>query len=504
MRKSRIGINIATSLLQQAVAVVCGFIVPRLNLGAYGPAYHGIVNSVAQFLSCVTLLRAGIGGVTRAALYKSLTENNIEKTSAIVKATEQFMRKIALIFSGALLVFAAVYPFLVKEEFDWFFSFSLVLILGISTVVQYYFGITNQFLLHTDQRLYISNLWHTAAVILNTLLTVFLIQAGCGIHIAKLGSAVAYSLTPIMLFLYVRRRYGLHRDVAPDYGALQQRWDAFAHQLAAFIHSNTDIMVLTVFTDLKQVSIYSVYSAVVGSLNALIASAANAVEATLGKLLASANQALLREKVDIYELVMHIISTIFFSCAAILIGPFVMVYTAGVQDVNYHQPVMGYLMCLAYWLTVIRLPYQNVIEAAGHFKETKGIAITEAVLNVGLSCVLVAACGTVGVVIGTVVAMAYRTVCYAIYASKNLLEQNILRFLKRLLVSVLTMGVVFAPVFLFGINEIILQAATGYLEWFVVACMVFFYVTIVAVLINGVCYFGKVRKILQLLFKKQV
>lgn len=502
MKRGRIGINIATSLLQQAVAVVCGFIVPRLVLSAYGAAYHGIVNSVTQFLSCVTLLRAGIGGVTRAALYKSLAENDIEKTSAIVKATEQFMRKIALIFCGALLVFAAAYPLLVKEEFDWFFSFSLVLILGISTVVQYYFGITNQFLLHTDQRLYISNLWQTASVILNTILTVLLIRAGCGIHLAKLGSAVAYSLAPIMLFHYVRRRYGLRQDVAPDYGALQQRWDAFAHQLAAFVHSNTDIMVLTVFSNLRQVSVYSVYSMIVGGINMVIASAASAVEASLGRILVRAERTLLRERVDSYELLMHIIGTILFGCAAIMIVPFVLVYTAGVYDVNYNQPLIGYLMCLAFWLAAIRLPYQNVIEAAGHFKQTKGIAIVETALNVGLSCILVVLCGTVGVVIGTVVAMGYRTVCYAAYASKKFLEQSIMGFMKRLLVSAISILAIVVPVFFLGVNESLLQTITGYGEWTMAAIAVFLYVTMVTIVVNFVCYFDKMKKMIRLFVKK--
>ena len=36
MKNSRVGFNVATSLLQQAATVVCGFIVPRLVLGAYG------------------------------------------------------------------------------------------------------------------------------------------------------------------------------------------------------------------------------------------------------------------------------------------------------------------------------------------------------------------------------------------------------------------------------------------------------------------------------------
>ena len=79
MKNSRVGINVATSLLQQAATVVCGFIVPRLVLGAYGSAYNGIVGSVSNFLSGITLLSTGVGGVTRAALYRSLEANDADK-----------------------------------------------------------------------------------------------------------------------------------------------------------------------------------------------------------------------------------------------------------------------------------------------------------------------------------------------------------------------------------------------------------------------------------------
>ena len=502
MRNSRVGINIATSLLQQAVAVICGFIVPRLILNAYGSAYNGIVSSVSQFLSCVTLLRAGIGGVTRAALYKSLEANEPDKTAAIIKATELFMRKIALIFIVALLGFAALYPLLVKEEFDWLFSFTLVLILGISTVVQYYFGIANQFLLHADQRLYIINLWQIAGVLLNSLLTVFLIRAGYGIHMAKLGSAAAFSIQPVVLYLYVRRQYRFKKNIAPDFGAIQQRWDAFAHQLSAFAHSNTDVMVLTFFADLRQVSVYTVYTMIAGGINMLIASAANAVEAVLGKTLAKADQRLLREKVGLYELLMHLAGTILFSCTAILIVPFVMVYTTGIYDVDYNQPLLGYLMCLAYWLSAIRLPYQNVIEAAGHFKQTKNMAIIETVLNIVLSCALVMACGTVGVVIGTVVAMGYRTVCYAIYAREKLLGQSILGFVKRIFASILSLTLIFLPLFCFNIPTNLLLFVSNYAEWIVAATVVFCYVTVVAVAVNVACYYDKIRKLICMFVKK--
>lgn len=487
MRINRVSKNLATALLLQVVTVICGFILPRFILKNFGSAYNGIINSVNQFLSCVTLLRAGVGGVTRAALYKTLAANDREKTAAIVRATEIFMRKIAVIFSVLLVVFAAVYPLFVAEAFDWFFSFSLVLVLGISVVVQYAFGITNQMLLHADQRLYVYNILQTLAVITNTALTVLLVTCGCGIHIAKLGSAVAFSITPVLMHLYVRKNYRLDRKIQPDHGAIGQRWDAFAHQLAAFIHTNTDIMVLTVFTDLLQVSVYAVYNLIVSGVNQMIQVCATAMESMLGSILARQDAKGLDRNVELYEFIINILCTVLYCCVAILIVPFVMIYTAKITDVDYFQPLLGYLMCISAFLSGIRLPYQNVIEAGGHFKQTKLDAILEAALNVTLSVLLVWQLGIVGVVIGTVVAMLYRTVRYAIYASRHILRRPLGVFLKRIAVSLAAAGLVMGIYFLTNIGQYLLRAS-NYLQWAGAAALVLLAVTVVVLTVNFVCY----------------
>ena len=145
--KKKIFYNITSSLVMEVVSVICAFILPRMIISDFGSEYNGMVSSITQFLSVVTLLRSGVGGVTKAALYKPLAENDTYKLSIIVKSTERFMRRIVFIFIAFLLIFASLYPLLVSNEFGWLFTFSLVLILGISTVSQYYFGITHQFLL---------------------------------------------------------------------------------------------------------------------------------------------------------------------------------------------------------------------------------------------------------------------------------------------------------------------------------------------------------------------
>ena len=89
MRTKKALLNSAMALLLELVTVICGFILPRLILETFGSTYNGITSSITQFLSYIALLKAGIGGVTRASLYKPLQDKDTDAVSAIVKATEK-------------------------------------------------------------------------------------------------------------------------------------------------------------------------------------------------------------------------------------------------------------------------------------------------------------------------------------------------------------------------------------------------------------------------------
>lgn len=501
MKNNKLQINIVSSVAVQVVSIVCAFILPRLILVSFGSNYNGIINSVNQFLSCVTLLRAGIGGVTRAALYKPLAEKNNKKVSAIIRATEIFMRKIALIFVLLLLIFAAVYPLFVKEQFDWFFTASLVVVLGISTVSQYFFGITYQMLLQADQKLYVYNFVQIIGTIANTIAAVILINAGCEIRIVKLASAVVFGITPIALFYYVKRNYKLDRNIAPDNSTIKQRWDAFAHQVAAFVNTNTDLMVLTVFSNLYQVSVYSVYNLVISGVKQLVTTCSSAIEAMLGDTIAKESTVQLNAKVNAYEWVLNVISCIALICSAMLIVPFVMIYTQGVSDTNYEQPIFAYLLCFATFMSCIRLPYQNLVEASGHFKETRNGAIGEAIINIVVSVMFVKKWGCVGVAIGTIVAMTVRTIQYAEYASKFILFRSSKIYLKRFIVSFISIAVTMTMFYVFNLGDVLVKATT-YTEWILHAIVVFLVVSIVVVLINAIFYNTETRKGIKILLKR--
>ena len=122
-----------------------------------------------------------------------------------------------------------------------------------------------------------------------------------------------------------------------------------------------------------------------------------------------------------YNTLIHMLSTICFSTAAVSIFNFISVYIKDVSDANYIQHIFGLLIISAEFVYCLRMPYNSIIYAAGKFKETKIPAGIEAGLNIMISCCLVPILGLSGVAIGTLVAMIYRCCSFVLYLTKDVL-----------------------------------------------------------------------------------
>ena len=483
MRSKKAFLNTTSSLILELVTIISGFIVPRLVLSRFGSSYHGITSSITQFISYISLLTAGIGGVTRASLYKPLEEKDSQKISAIIKATENFIRRVAYIFAIGLSLFAILYPLLVLDDFGWFFSFTLVLILGMGTFVRYYFGLTYQMLLQADQKQYVIRFIEIITTVVNTLVAALLIKLVGNIHAVKLGSSLIFMANPIFVFLYVRHRYKIDTDAEPDNSAIEQRWDAFAHQIANFANNNTDLVILSFFTNLKEISVYTVYYGVSNGIRKLVTSVSTGVEAAFGNMIAKGEKKVLERNLSLFEFLIYSLSTLLFTCLGILIVSFVSVYTKGVTDVNYIRPEFGYLIAISEFFNCIRIPYQAVARAAGHYRQTRNGAIFEAVINIVISLVLVKRWGLVGVTVGTLCAMLFRTLQYSIYISKNIVNRSVFVTFKRLLISGVNSAGIVGAVSLLHLGKV-----TTYYTWFLNGLAVFGIALVITVGFSMVFY----------------
>jgi len=466
----------------EIVTVICGLILPRLILVAFGSTYNGITSSISQFISCIALMKAGIGGATKAALYKPLAEHNDREISEIVNQTAKFMRKIALIFAGATLIFAVIYPLWIRRDFDWWFTFSLIIIIAFSTFGQYYFGLTYQMLLVADMKQYVNSVITIIVTILNTIVAVVLIKAGGSIHVVKLGSSFAHLIGPLLLYLYTKRNYNIDSKAITKNDKITQRWDAVGHEVANFVNTNTDIMVLTVFSSLNEISVYTVYNYVIANIRVVLMTFVNSFGSAFGNMYAKKEYDTMRSNLGIYELIVFSLVSVIYSVTLVMMVPFAVVYTKGVYDVNYSRPLFSAIITMAGVFSCIRMPYQTIVTAAGDFKGTRNGAFVEAGINILLSILLVIRYGLIGVAIGTLFATVFRTFQYSLYIRNHIINRKFSYFIKHLMIFGIIIGLVY------GISSLITIEITHWGQWILKSAIVTILATLLTLIFNLVFY----------------
>lgn len=483
MKKTRLIKNTYSSLLNQFVVILCGFILPRVYLLFYGSEINGLVASINQFISFISFMELGIGAVVQSSLYKPLAEKNNEKISMILKSASQFFRKIAIIFVIYLMMLMLGYPFVIHSDFGYFYVITLILILSISLFAQYYFGIVNQLLLNADQRSYIVNYVNIMGTIMNAFIcTIMIVYFGVGIHVARLISAIIFLIRPLFLNFYVKKHYKIDYKIKIKGEPIEQKWNGLAQHLSSTVLSNTDTIVLSLFCTLSYVSIYSVYYMIVNGVTRIIISFTTGFQSLLGNIIVQNKQRELKRVFNKFEWVMHSLITITFTCVLILILPFIHVYTLEIMDVQYRQPLFALLMIMGQALYCLRTTYYCVIKAAGHYKETQKSAIVEMSLNIVISIVCVYKYGLIGVAIGTLIAITYRTIYCVYYASNIILKRNVHLFYRQCIFDLLT---VFATVFVSWFMKVTINT---FIQWLLYACTIFCTTLIVFLIIN--CLFN--------------
>lgn len=499
MKTKKAIINIISSIILQAVTIICSFIIPKLIISTYGSNVNGLITSITQFLAYITLLEAGFGPVIKSILYKPIANKDKNTIANILKASEKIFRKISYIFIAYIAILCIALPLVLKGEFNSLFTLSLILIISISTFAEYYFGMTYKLYLQAEQKKYIVSIIQIDTVVLNTVAILVLVHFKASIQVVKLASSLIFVLRPILQNMYVKRIYNINlKDTNEDY-KIKQKWDGLAQHIAYVVHNNTDVVILTLCGNLAEVSVYSVYLMIVNSIRNIVQSFTGGIDDIFGDMIAKEEKENLNKSFKIYEGFYFTISSIVFFATLFLIVPFVSIYTKEITDANYIRPVFAYLMVLAKFMYIIRQPYNDLVKVAGHFKQTRIGAWIEAISNIIISFVLVWKFGLIGVAIGTLFAMFIRTIEFMYHTSKHILNRNILYTFKRLIIITLELGVVS-----FIINTIPHIEINGYREWIIQAIAVISISTIIITFINSVIYKDNVKNIIKIVKRREI
>lgn len=426
-------LNMLSGLMFQVCTMISGFIIPKIILSYFGSEVNGLVSSLSQFLSYISLAEGGVTGVIIANLYKPIVEKDNLKMSSILVTASRFYKRIGVVFIFYSIVLSIVYPLLFKTGFSHLYVTILSLILAVDLLIQYMFSLSLKSILNADKKSYIINFSQVIITIANMVLAVISVKIYPSIHVLKFISGVLYIFQPILFGRYIKKYYSIDWNAKVDNNLIKERWSGFAINLAAFIHNSTDIAILTIFTNLKMVSVYSVYFLVSNGLKQMIDACLTGIAQTIGQAYAKKDYDEVNSKMDIYEYIVFFLVYLLFTVAALLITSFVQIYTTNITDNDYYHPKFGVLLLISEALYLIKLPHMNLAYSANKFKEITIPSFVEALLNIVVSISCVEKYGLIGVTVGTIVGMSYRTVFHVYYTSK-IIPRSQLIFYKKLII----------------------------------------------------------------------
>lgn len=481
MRTKSAILNFVFSLLLQITVAIIGFLIPKVLITNYGSTINGVVSSIKQIIQYINLVEAGVGKASIEALYKPLFKHDQKKIGGILESTKQFYTKSGYLFLVLLFIFTIFFSYFFNEEdLSKVEVFFLCLILGITSVIDFFLLGKYKALIIADQKNFVIFISEIIVNIMSALIIYSMSKYDFPITSLMFFSIVILSLKSIPIYYYVKINYKyLNKKFEPDNIAINKKWEVLIHQFTGLIVFNSPIIVATIFLGFQEVSVYTIYNMIFLSISMIISSFSNAFLSALGSIIASEDKKKLLLNYNIFEFLYYTVVFCFFSVTYILIIPFIDVYLGTTTDVDYSRPVLAILFIVLSLANNIRVPSNVLINSAGHFKETRNKAIIEAIINLLFSLILVQFWGLNGIVLAGIISYSYRTFDIIIYASKNILKREFAETVNKIVVNLMTMVLI-----CFIFEKFIFIKVDNFLEWIISAIWISLIIFVILIPLN--------------------
>ena len=426
-QSKKIKFNLLSAVLCQIITVAIGFLLPLLYIENFGSAVNGVLSTIKQIFTYLCLLESGVGLATSQALLKPIATRDRNSVSSILAATKKHYTKIGFIYSAAVAAIAVIYGFFIDTGLSPYTVIALVLLNGIPSLITFFIQGKYAVLLETDGYQYVITNSQTALQILSGIFKVAVLLLTNNLILIQASYCLVAVAQLLFITLYAKRRYKwLNLRQKPDFGAISQKNSVLIHQISAMVFNNTDILLLSFLTDFSTVSVYYVYNLFFSQVETFISGLVKGFNFALGQLFAVDKEEFLK-KYRIYETLYIGANFVVYTAMCVFLLPIIQIYTGGITDADYINPTLILLFTVAKMLSAGKLPASQVVEYSGQFNKTRWHAICETVINLSLTVVGILLWGICGALLGTVAALAFRTVATLYYTNKKILSRSVMK-----------------------------------------------------------------------------
>lgn len=405
------------ALFSQALTVILGFLSRRIFVITLDAVYLGMSGLFSSILTVLSLSEMGVGTAIIYALYKPIKENDYEK----MKSLMDLYRKVYWVVGFAVLVLGIslipALPFLVKEMPDVPGINLIYFMFIIQSALGYFFSYKINFLSAT-QKNYQVQFFNMMNIVVQTMLQIVSLLLFKNYFIYLLLSIVCPLIKDIIATTFVNKQYPFLKEKANKLPKQEKKSIAknvlamFLYKISSTLSGTIDTVLVSRFMGIIEVGIYSNYHFIIAYSDQIFLTVLGTITPSLGNFFVSNDN---DKKVRLFstmQLVYYWIATYLAVGLIVLFNPLIEMWLG--REYLFSQNIVVALV-VSITLTNFQRPCSLMRDANGIFWQGKLRPLAMAIINVVSSVIFVKLFGTIGVVLGTILAKVSTYVWYDPY-----------------------------------------------------------------------------------------
>lgn len=402
MRTRNTIFNLLSDLFPQIIIAIISFFRVKIFLKYLGTEQLGVYQLYGQILMYLSLAELGLTNAVMYYLYKPISEKNYKKINAILSGVKKVFQFILLVMLVIGILLAFNIKFFVKDT-DLSTPFLIItFILTFLTNVLGYMTTPYVVMFDSSQEKYKYILHVQTLLIIRHVLSIILIVLFKNLYLVLIVEVLfAIFQNVIIRWLFKKNYPKVKFTKERDYCFWKKTRDIIPHKVGTLIANNIDVIIVSKFLGLTAVVIYNCYYYIISTLSNMINKIGSASLASVGNLMVSDNKKSYSVFLE-YNSMLFFLATIICIPLSVMITPFVELWYGNDLIVNNFTTIL-FVFILFYG--IIRIVLNTFTGAAGLYKETLICTITEIIINLVLSLILINYIGIAGLLLGTAVSM---------------------------------------------------------------------------------------------------
>jgi O-antigen/teichoic acid export membrane protein len=412
-------LNARINLIFYTLTLVLSFFSRKFFIETLGTTFLGLTGTISNLLGFLNLTELGLGTAITYLLFQPLANNNRKEINNILSILRYYYKKIGIYLFLGGIVLSAFFPIIFKNS-----SISLLIVYGtfftflFISFINYYFNYL-QLLLEADQKNYVRTTYEGSLNIVKVILQIIVLVFVTDKVLFYLFIELLFCIAKIVLinkvihkeYSWIKLSHDFKSSVILNKDIKTKTKQIFSHQVAGYILSQTDQLLIFSFTSLSMVTYYTNYTLLLGRIISVIDQFLNSSHASIGNLIASKNYDQIKNIFNELMVLRYWIGGTIIFVAYNFVPSIIEIWLGKkfLLDNNIFT-----LMLINNYIMITRRPIDSFLNTSGIYRDTWA-PWTEATINLLISVIAGYYYGIAGILFGTLISMIVIVVLWKPY-----------------------------------------------------------------------------------------